>query len=304
MRMPNAGSVLTEVTPIIFYLDSRRVNEFGVSGVYLVMGDGITLIETGTALTAPDILKAAVDLGYRETDIRRAVVTHVHLDHSGATGWLARRLPDLTVYVHERGARHLEDPTKLINSAKMVYGDLDTIKTLHGDILPVPRDKIIPVINQTLKLDDRLTLKIFDAPGHAAHHLAIFEETSGSLFSGEALGHHYPETGSIHPAVAPPGFNLEDSLSTIDVMESLEPKIICFSQFGQHNDPVRVMETARGQLRHYHDVLLEQFRQGLDVPGVISLMKRHPAHQDPFSEAMLVSIATGYHLYFKKTGVL
>jgi glyoxylase-like metal-dependent hydrolase (beta-lactamase superfamily II) len=305
MIMARIGSVLTQVTPRIFYLDARMANEFGVSGVYLIVGDGITLIETGTTLTAPDILKAVTDMGYRETDIRRAVVTHIHLDHSGGTGWLARRLPDLTVYVHDRGAKHLENPTALINSAKMVYGDLDTITALHGDILPVPGRQIIPVKHCALEIDHTLTLELFDAPGHATHHLGIFEAGSGCLFSGEALGHHYPETGSIHPAVAPPGFNLEDSMATIDFMEGLKPKIICFSQFGQHNDPVMVAKEAKRQLRWYHDLLLEQFRRGRDIQGAISfLKKRQPAHEDPFSEAMLVSIATGYHIYFTKAGVL
>ena len=95
------SSELQQVEPHIFFLDSRSMDTFGGSGVYLVIGDGVTLIETGTTSIALNILNAVAELGFEEKDIRRIIVTHIHLDHSGATGWLVRRLPHLKVYVSE-----------------------------------------------------------------------------------------------------------------------------------------------------------------------------------------------------------
>ena len=107
--MTSGNHELTQLAPRIYYLDSRRVNSTNVSGVYLVIGDGITLIETATSLIAPRIIEAAVAIGLEESDIKRAIVTHVHLDHSGGTGWLVNRLPEELVMTRPvaRIATHL-----------------------------------------------------------------------------------------------------------------------------------------------------------------------------------------------------
>lgn len=160
---------------------------FNGSGIYFIVTDGISLIETGTSLVAPHILEAVHAMGFRQADIKRAIVTHIHLDHSSGTGWLVKRLPHLQVYVHEKGLKHLQDPAALIESAKMVYGSLESITATNGDILPVPRENLHPVLNATLNVGENSTLQLFDAPGHASHHLCIFDPQSGCLFSGEAL---------------------------------------------------------------------------------------------------------------------
>ena len=224
---------LSEIGQNLYYLDVRDVGPFNGSGIYFIVTDGITLIETGTSLVAPHILEAVHAMGFRQADIKRAIVTHIHLDHSSGTGWLVKRLPHLQVYVHEKGLKHLQDPAALIESAKMVYGSLESITATNGDILPVPRENLHPVLNATLDVGENSTLQLFDAPGHASHHLCIFDPQSGCLFSGVALGHHHPETGTIQLAVAPPGFNFEDSLSTIEKIRRFKPAHICFSQHGQ-----------------------------------------------------------------------
>jgi glyoxylase-like metal-dependent hydrolase (beta-lactamase superfamily II) len=296
--------IISQVEPYIYYFDSRQVNDFGVSGVYFIIGDGITLIETGTALIAPDILKAVSDIGYKETDIKQAVLTHIHLDHAGGTGWLVNRLPHLKVYVHEKGLKHLHDPTALIESAKMVYGDLNSIYQIHGKILPVPEKNLFPVRKIELDIGTGIRLKIFDAPGHSSHHLCMFEPESGCLFSGEALGHNYSETGTLQPAVAPPAFNFEESNKTIDTIENLKPKKICFSQFGQRNDIAVVIKEARNQLALYYDLCLAGFKQNLSVDEIIqSILKVYDPKEifsDLINQSMLKSIVVGYQVYFKK----
>jgi glyoxylase-like metal-dependent hydrolase (beta-lactamase superfamily II) len=307
---------LIQVEPHIYYLDSRRFETHNVSGVYLVIGDGITIIETATTLVAPYILEAVLELGYKESDIRRAIVTHVHLDHAGGTGWLTGRAPEMQVYVHERGLRHLADPSQLISSAESVYGGAERVGAIHGEILPVPSANLVAVRDAEIDIGAGIELRIFDGPGHASHHLCVFDPTSRSVFSGEALGHNHPEIGVLQPAVSPPGFSLEASLETIGKIRALDPLNICFSQFGQRRDGSRVVEEAERQLREYRDFILTRLERGLTAGQICdeiadlylgevlgrgtSLEERH----DAFVRSMLMSIVAGYETYFERSGVL
>jgi len=307
---------LIEVGARIHYLDSRRVSSTNVSGVYLLIGDGITLIETATTLIAPRILEAAVELGFEEADIKRAIVTHVHLDHAGGTGWLVSRLPELRVYVHERGLRHLHDPSRLIGSASAVYGGADRVTAIHGETLPVPLENLVPVTDGELDVGAGMVLRILGAPGHASHHLCAFEPESGSLFSGEALGHNHPESGLLQPAVAPPGFDLEASRETIRRLRELDPRTICFSQFGQRGDACFVIEEAERQLEVYHRFILPRHEQGLETRRIADELAdlllgdaetaKPPGSEDHrgFLRSMLTSIVAGYQEYYRRSGRL
>jgi glyoxylase-like metal-dependent hydrolase (beta-lactamase superfamily II) len=307
---------LIQVGPRIYYLDSRRVDSANVSGVYLVIGDGITLIETATTSIAPHILEAAVAIGFEAEEIRRAIVTHVHLDHAGGTGWLVKRLPHLQVHVHERGLEHLHDPTRLIDSATAVYGGAERVTAIHGETLPVPRENLVPVTDADIDIGGGIHLRIVSTPGHASHHLCVFEPASGCLFSGEALGHNHPESGVLQPAVAPPGFDFEASKESIRKMRQLEPRTICFSQFGQRSDADFVVEEADRQLEGYHQVILTRLKRGLDrrqivddianlyLEGVLSADSPGSEKHDPFVRSMLMSIVVGYETYFRRSGEL
>jgi glyoxylase-like metal-dependent hydrolase (beta-lactamase superfamily II) len=304
---------LIQVGSRVYYLDSRRVNATNVSGVYLIIADGITLIETATTLIAPHILEAVLEIGFAEEEIRRAVVTHVHLDHAGGTGWLVRRLPHLRVYVHERGLQHLHDPSRLIEGANAVYGGSERVTAIHGETLPVPRENLVPVTDARLDIGGEIELSILSAPGHASHHLGVFEPDSGSLFSGEALGHNLPESALLQPAVAPPGFDFEASKETIRKMRELEPRTICVSQFGQRQDAAFVIEEAERQLEVYHQFILTRLKQGLDTRQIVDeavdlylgsaqgVDPRTREQYDPFLRSMLGSIVLGYETYFRRS---
>jgi glyoxylase-like metal-dependent hydrolase (beta-lactamase superfamily II) len=291
----------------VYYLDSRKVNPYGVSGVYLLVGDGITLIETGTSLIVPNILEAVHEIGYQERDIKQAIVTHVHLDHAGGTGTLVSHLPDLQVYVHKRGLSHLRDPSRLIDSARAVYGNVSTIHAIHGEIVPVPDENLISVIDREIYIGSGMRLRIIDAPGHAPHHLCVYEEESGSLFSGEGLGHNYPESGMLHPAVAPPGFDFEESMKTIRKIHQLKPQSICFSQFGQRRDASYVLEESERQLKIYHDFILKRLRGGMASKEIIEeIIEDHSRDMGEFKVhgSMLASLVSGYQIYFQRSGMV
>ncbi|UCD57043.1 MAG: MBL fold metallo-hydrolase [Candidatus Hydrogenedentota bacterium] len=295
----------------VYYIDPLRLGSHSVSGIYLLVGEDVTLIETGTSHVAPHVFEAVRAIGLKEKDIARCIVTHVHLDHAGATGWLVRRVPHVRVYVHERGARHLADPSRLMESAQMVYGDTETIREIHGEILPVPEGNLVPVKDIEIDIGSGIRLRIFDAPGHAPHHVCIFEPGTGILFAGEALGHYIPDFDVLTPAVAPPGFDLEASVETARKIRGLDPRIICFSQFGQHRDPAFILEESERQTRNYGELIRISLENGLGTGDIIEMMLERLSREPQarrFSEqslrGMLMSIVLGYYQYFRRTGAI
>ncbi len=305
------GFQLVKVEDNIHYIDSLQIGAQSVSGIYLVVGEGITLIEAGTTHTAPYILEAARKLGFEETDIRRCVNTHIHLDHACASGWLVRRLPQMKVYAHERGIKHLADPTRLIESAQAVYGDIDTIVQIHGEIVPVPEENLVGVTNSELDIGGGVSLKIFEAPGHASHHVCVFEPQTGCLFSGEALGHYHPELDLLTPAAAPPSFDLDASMETAEKISALRPRTICFSQFGQRRDAEDVIEEWRRLTRYYGDIIRAELEGGNGTGEIVEMLFdrfKQQSQAKKFSQqtirAMLMSVVLGYYQYFRRAGII
>ena len=298
---------LHQVEERVYYIDSLKLGSHSVSGIYLIVADDITLIEVGTSTNVPYIVEAVRALGYKESDIKRAIVTHVHLDHSGGAGNLVELLPHVKVHVHERGLKHLADPAKLLQSAEMVYGNPETIAAIHGEVLPVPEKNLVPIFDDIIDIGGGIQLQVFEGPGHAPHHLCVYEPQSGCLFSGEALGHYHPDTGMLLPAVAPPGFDLRASLDTIQQIKTLKPRVICFSQFGQLRDAAFVLNEAKALLTAFGDRIREALEDGMGSGDIIEMMLREIAdnpNAQRFSEesirGMLMSIVLGYYYHFQR----
>jgi glyoxylase-like metal-dependent hydrolase (beta-lactamase superfamily II) len=303
----SSGFQLVQVEENIHYIDSLRLGSHSVSGIYLIVGDGLTLIEAGTTHTAPYVLEAARMLGFGPDGIRRCINTHIHLDHACASGWLVERAPEMKIYSHERGTKHLADPSKLIESAQMVYGDVDTIIEIHGEIIPVPEGNLVGVTDAELDIGGGITLQIFEAPGHASHHICIYEPDTGCIFSGEALGHYHPEFDMLTPAVAPPSFDLEASLRTAQKI----PRTVCFSQFGQRRDADNVIDEWKRQTLFYGDLIKSELAAGKGTGEIMDMLFERMTdqpHVGKFSEqsirGMLMSVVLGYYQYFQRTGAL
>jgi len=184
-------------------IDLLHLGRPHVIGAYLLLGDQPALIDPGPASTL-DTLEAGLAVhGVALADIQTILLTHIHLDHAGATGTLLRRYPHLRVYVHARGAPHLIAPEKLIQSATRLYGD--TMQRLWGPILPVP-EQAINVLwgGETLQIGVR-ALHIYDAPGHATHHVIYFDERSGAAWIGDTGGVCRPGAAVARGRSAPHG---------------------------------------------------------------------------------------------------
>ena len=165
----------------------------GVVSVYLLRdGNEAAIVDTCHNGALEPVKRAFSELGVKSGEVKYIFLTHVHLDHAGGAGLFAREFPEATLVVHKRGGRHLVNPSRLIASAASVYGKSVT-KRLYGDILPVPADRITtPRDGDEFRVGDK-TIVCFDTPGHARHHLAYKDVSSGAVFTGDAYGMSYAE---------------------------------------------------------------------------------------------------------------
>ena len=147
------------------------------TGTYVIDEEELTLIETGPSPSIKHVKQGLVSLGYSLEDVKYIIVTHVHLDHAGGAGLLLTECPNAQVVVHPRGIRHLEDPSKLIAGAKTVYGE--SFSDLFDPIIPIPEDRLVEKgEGDTLTIGENCTLEFLDTPGHAKHHLSIYDPVS------------------------------------------------------------------------------------------------------------------------------
>src|SRR5262245_40852020 len=162
-----------------------------ITSGYLLHGREPALVETGPTTSVQAVTAGLGSLGLGPPDLAHIVVTHIHLDHAGGVGTLARHFPTATVWVHERGAPHLADPQKLVASATRVYGE-ERLQRLFGPVEAVPPDRVRAVADgDAIPLGDR-HLDVLYTPGHASHHVALVDSRSGAVFTGDALGIHLP----------------------------------------------------------------------------------------------------------------
>ncbi|MFJ7677557.1 MBL fold metallo-hydrolase [Peribacillus sp. NPDC097206] len=227
------------------------------TGTYVMADRDITLVETSASPSIPHVLKGLQALGIALEDITYIILTHIHLDHAGGVGLFLQHCPNAKVVVHPKGARHLEDPTRLVAGAKEVYGaDFDK---LFNPILPVPHEKIIIKGNkESLETSDNCTLTFYDTPGHANHHLSIYDSVSKGMFSGDTVGVYYrelePDGIELYlPSTSPNQFNPIAMLAAADLYESLDVNRIYFGHYGVSDNPTEVYK----QLRYWLPIFVQ-----------------------------------------------
>jgi glyoxylase-like metal-dependent hydrolase (beta-lactamase superfamily II) len=203
-----------------------------IATVVIVGPGGVALIDPGPSSTLPALRAALARAGIAVGDLRTILLTHIHLDHAGATGTLVSENPALRVYVHEKGAPHMIDPAKLIASATRLWGD--DMDRLWGEVRPVPADALI-----VLKGGERMTaagrdLEIAYTPGHASHHVSYFNADSGVAFVGDTAGVRLDEGGFIVPPTPPPDIDLEAWRESLARIARWQPATIFVTHFGPH----------------------------------------------------------------------
>jgi glyoxylase-like metal-dependent hydrolase (beta-lactamase superfamily II) len=209
-------------------IDTEMHGEAGLTAAFLLRGERTALVEAGPKSSVDRLIAGLERAGVDTLDY--IVVTHIHLDHAGAAGTLADRYPGSTVVVHPEGARHLVDPAKLWSSAARIYGD--AMDKLWGGIDPVAADRIQVIDDgEVLQLGGR-ALRAIETPGHARHHHAFLDESTGVMFTGDALGVRLPDIGVFRPATPPPEFDLEQAVRSITRIRDVHPNELWLTHFG------------------------------------------------------------------------
>ena len=262
------------ITPLgheVFQIDTRMAGYDGITAGYLIRSDRPCLVETGTAPSAPVVRDALARLGIGAGDLATVVVTHIHLDHAGGAGDIAAMYPGAQIAVHQRGARHLADPSRLMASAKTVYGD--ALDRFFGVLAPVPADRIVALEDTgTIDLGGGRRLDSYYSPGHAKHHVGLVDSGTGDLYTGDAAGVYIPETGDVRPATPPPDFDLEVALATLRKFAALQPSRLLFSHYGPVTEVTATLDRSAEEIRVWVDETRRARAAGLDLDHAVAMV--------------------------------
>jgi len=252
------------IGPGVLQIDTLLGGWERVTAGYLIEGPAPVLIETGSQSSVPALLAALEAHGVAPSDLAGVAVTHIHLDHAGGVGDVAAVFPEATVYVHEKGARHLVDPSRLVDSAARVYGPL--LDSLYGRLTATPAERVhVLADGEAIDVGGGRTLVTVDSPGHAKHHLALHDSSSGILFAGDAVGVRLPDAGILRPATPPPDFDLDQAVGSLRKFRDRSPTGVALAHYGLLPDPLDMLEEAEGILRRWAEVAEAAWREERDI---------------------------------------
>ena len=266
--------------------------------VYLIKESEGVLIEPGPSSAIPLIREGMEYLGMN--DLAYIIPTHFHLDHVGGAGGLAELFPRAKVVIHPLGVKHALDPSRFIESTKMVWGD--DFQEYSGHIAPVKEFQLkVPEDGEIVKVDGR-ELEIIYAPGHAPHQIVILDHKVRGLFCGEALGlpwHHMP-------AVAPPRFDLEIYLETTEKLRLLDTRMLFVSHGGLELEPDEMISRAAESARICGDIILNALKQGVNHEVTQQRIADYVIGSTglELNEVDLLVIVGGYTMHFKRRGLV
>ncbi|WP_132056776.1 MBL fold metallo-hydrolase [Halorussus amylolyticus] len=246
----NAGD-LREVTvgncSDLYYLDTGMydTDEYGAAYIYDAARPAI--VETGIGTNHDRILDALDELSIAREDVAVIAPTHVHLDHAGGAGFLADACPNAEVMVHEIGARHLVDPSRLVAGTKAAVGDQ---WEFYVEPEPIPENRVVELSGgDEINLGDH-HLDVYHAPGHAPHQVVYHDRDDDAVFTADAAGIWVPEIERIRETSPPVNFDLEQCLADLETIRDLHPEVLLYTHFGPR-------EYEAGVMDEYADVLTE-----------------------------------------------
>jgi glyoxylase-like metal-dependent hydrolase (beta-lactamase superfamily II) len=272
---PESGDAVPAVPPPrpiadgVLEIDTMLGGWQRVTAGYLIEGSAPVLIETGSQTSVPVLLAALGQIGVGPSELAGVAVTHIHLDHAGGVGDVASAFPAATVYVHEKGARHLADPTRLIDSAARVYGPL--LDSLYGRLDPTPAERLhVLEDEEVIEVSPGRSLVAVDSPGHAKHHVGLHDSLSGVLFAGDAVGVKLPDGGVLRPSTPPPDFDLEQAITSLGKFAARRPSGIALAHYGLLEQPEELLAEAEETLRQWAETAEKAYREGTDIADALS----------------------------------
>lgn len=249
-----------------------------VTSAYLLPGPEPALVETGPTTSVEAVRAGLESLGLGPDDLAHIVVTHIHLDHAGGVGTLSRQFPRAAVWVHDRGARHLADPSRLVESAGRLYGP-QRLTELFGPVEPVPADRLRSLEDgDKVSLGER-SLEVMYTPGHASHHVALVDSLSGAVFTGDALGIHLPDVRVLRPATPPPDIDIELGVDSIERIAARAETLLLFSHFGPVSEVQELCAIASSRLRKWAGIVKDALDETDDIDRITDLLERRTADE-------------------------
>jgi glyoxylase-like metal-dependent hydrolase (beta-lactamase superfamily II) len=233
-----------------------------IASALLLSENSAALVDPGPASTVANLRNALEQHGVKISDLRAILLTHIHLDHAGATGKLVRENPRLKVYVHSRGANHMVDPSKLLQSAARLYGD--SMERQFGVFLPVPADHLyILEGGESILLGSR-QLRVLHTPGHASHHVTYFDPHDSVAFVGDTTGISISGHPFVLPVTPPPDISIELWDASLDLIAGLHPNRLFLTHFSFSDNPEVHIATYRERLHRWRDLSAGIFARNLD----------------------------------------
>ena len=296
-----------EIKPV-----GREHESFPLCTVYLVMDDKTALVETGFSVQIPDILEAVGKLGYDIRKLSYIIPTHVHPDHAGAAGLLARQLPQTKVVAYSRAAKVLADPPileRLMQGFKQVFGD--GAQELFGEMLPIAEERFVLVQDgESIPLGER-ELRVIHTPGHDPNHLCFLDTKTRGLFCGDALGAYFSDIKGRLPSCIL-GSDPILILQSIDKLRELNPAILLFSHGGATREVSEIIQRVANDERQWADIALKALKAGEDREEMANsladvlvkdstLTKEDYLASSPYFISLMVG---GYRQYFKKKNMI
>jgi glyoxylase-like metal-dependent hydrolase (beta-lactamase superfamily II) len=305
---------ISEVAKRIYEIkpEGEELENFPLCTVYLILDDNTALVEVGCSIQVPDILEAVGKLGYDIRKLSYIIPTHVHIDHAGGVGLLARQLPQTKVVAHSRAVKVLSNPSvleRLMQGFMQVFGD--DAQERFGEMLPIAEERFVSVEDgDSIPLGER-ELKVIHTPGHDPNHLCFLDTKSRGLFCGDALGGYFSEVEVTIPPVAP-GSDPILTLQSIDKLRELDPAILFFSHGGTTREVAKIMPMFADNVRQCADITLKALKAGEDREEIINsladvlvkgstLTKEDYLASSPYFRALMIE---GCRQYFKKQNMV
>ena len=306
-------AIIREVADKIYEIKpvGKELERFPLGTVYLIMDDNAALVETGCPVQTPDILKAVGQLGYDIRKLSYIIPTHVHIDHAGGAGLLARQLPQTKVVAYSRAVKVLAGPSileRMMQGFMHIYGD-DAVER-YGEMIPVAEERFEKVEDgDRIPLGHR-ELKVIHTPGHDPNHLCFLDTKSRGVFCGDALGAYFSEIEVLFTSPVP-GSDPFLFLQSIEKVKKLKPERMFFSHGSATKDADKIIQSALDGARQCHDTALEALRADEDPKEVarrlIEIMAGDsaPARSNLSDWPYFIPIAVeGYRQYFKKNNMI
>jgi glyoxylase-like metal-dependent hydrolase (beta-lactamase superfamily II) len=300
-------SGLCEVAENAFLIDTEEGSISELTATYFLNEGRKALIDAGSPNSASTILKGIKRLGVDPKEVSYIVITHVHLDHAGGAGTLSKEMPYAEVLVHPRGAKHLVDPTKLTSSAMQVLSREEMER--YGSMIPVSQEKVrVLDDNAVIELNSQQRLRVIYTPGHAHHHLSLWDERNKGLFAGDAIGEYIPGAEFLFVDTPAPSFDLASALESIERVRQLPLQVLYFSHFGVSRKVEEILQVAQDKLNVWGQVVYQAMKNNRGdllenlkefVYGELEPIRSDKDHYDIWAAWATESIY-GYVDYFER----